>query len=83
MILSEKENIIYKGYSLNPIKRLKQHNSDESRYTSNKGPWKLVFVQQFESKTDALKREKQLKRANSKYLEWCIGQSFNIVKDFI
>ncbi len=83
MIYSERLNIIYKGYSLNPIERLRQHNNNESKFTSNKGPWELIFVQEFEAKTEALKREKQLKKANSAYLKWCIEQPFNIVSDFI
>ena len=83
MIYSEKAKIIYKGYSLNPIERLRQHNNNESKFTSNKGEWKLIFVQEFETKTQALKREKQLKRANSDYLKWCIEQPFNIVSNFV
>ena len=30
-------------------------------YTKGKGPWKLVFVQEFESKAEALVKEKKTK----------------------
>lgn len=47
----------YKGYSLSPYDRLKQHNNGESRYTQHFCPWELVYIQSFDSKTEALKRE--------------------------
>jgi putative endonuclease len=65
----------YKGYSTDPFKRLQIHNRGLSRYTSKKIPWRLVFVQECENKTEALKREKQLKKANSDYLDWLIRHS--------
>ncbi len=52
----------YRGYSENPLRRLEQHNRGESNYTKSFGPWSLVFVQSFELKKDALKREKVLKK---------------------
>ncbi|NQU33009.1 MAG: GIY-YIG nuclease family protein, partial [Bacteroidetes bacterium] len=52
-------------------------------YTKNKGPWELVFIQEFQNKKDALVREKSLKRANSKYLLWVIQQPYNIFNQFI
>ncbi len=52
----------YRGYSTQPEKRLKQHNEGESRYTKNKGPWILVFLQFFVTKREALIREKKIKK---------------------
>ena len=52
----------YKGYSLNPLQRLQFHNLGKSRWTSNFTPWKLVFIQAFESKKEALIRERKLKK---------------------
>jgi putative endonuclease len=57
----------YKGYSTDSLKRLLVHNRGLSRYTSKKVPWQLVFMQECENKTEALRREKQLKKANSDY----------------
>ena len=51
----------YKGFSTNPKKRLIQHNLGESKFTSNFGPWKLVHVEIYATKKDALIREKKLK----------------------
>jgi putative endonuclease len=52
----------YKGYSLNPQKRLLYHNAKRSRYTSHFTPWEIVHIEEFEDKTLALKREKGLKK---------------------
>ena len=69
ILQSEKDNTYYKGYSEDIQKRLKQHNNGESRYTSTKIPWKIVYFEKFETKRDALIREKQIKRFNSDYLK--------------
>ncbi len=76
---SESHNIYYKGYTQYPEKRLFEHNNNLSRYTANKGPWKLVYLEKFELKKDALIREKQLKRSNSNYIKWVIQQDYNII----
>jgi putative endonuclease len=52
----------YKGYSADPVKRLKQHNEGDCHYSSTKTPWKLVYVELCNSKSEALKREKALKK---------------------
>lgn len=57
----------YKGYSLNPHKRLDEHNNQESRYTKHFIPWVLIFVQCFDNKREALKREKALKMYSKSY----------------
>ena len=71
----------YKGSTENYAERLEQHNRGESQYTRSLIPWKLIFVQAFETKTEALKREKQLKRCNKEYLRWLITQPFNILSE--
>ena len=69
----------YKGSSENYLRRLEEHNLGESQYTRSLRPWKLIFVQAFEGKTEALKREKQLKKCNKEYLKWLITQPLNIL----
>ena len=69
IIQSEVDNTYYKGYTQNPEYRLCQHNNGESRYTSNKIPWNLVFLEEYQTKKEAIIREKQIKRFNSQYLK--------------
>jgi putative endonuclease len=61
IIYNEVFDKYYKGFSTNPKQRLKQHNLGESKFTSNFGPWKLVHVEIYITKKDALIREKKLK----------------------
>ena len=52
---------LYKGYTNDLDRRLAEHNSGKSDYTSRKGPWELVYHESFETKEDAIKREKYFK----------------------
>ncbi|MBP6022177.1 GIY-YIG nuclease family protein [Ferruginibacter sp.] len=62
IIRSEKDGSFYKGFSLQPLTRLQQHNNKESKYTAAKIPWQLFHIEIFDNKTTALKREIVLKK---------------------
>jgi putative endonuclease len=79
MIQSLVDGDLYKGSTEDYVRRLEQHNNGESRFTSIKCPWKLVYVEAFDIKSAALKREKQLKRCNRTYLNWLINQPVNFL----
>jgi putative endonuclease len=66
IIQSEKDQSYYVGYSSDVNSRLTKHNSANSGYTSTKKPWVLVYTEEFDSKTEALRREKQIKRQKSR-----------------
>ena len=72
IIQSEIDDTYDKGFTENPEQRIRQHNNGESRYTSTKMPWKLVYLEEFETKREALIREKKIKRFNSQYLKGLI-----------
>jgi len=61
---SLKDGDFYKGSTEDYLKRIQEHNNGENQFTRSKMPWKLIFVQKFETKTEALIREKKLKRCN-------------------
>ena len=82
IIQSEKDSSFYKGYTSDPLRRLAQHNSAGSEYTSGKMPWKLVYVEEFKTKTEALIREKNLKKADKERILAIISHSKNIVGRF-
>lgn len=73
IIYSSSHDVYYKGVSEEPLRRLEEHNSDRSRYTSGKGPWELVYTEQLPSKRDALIREKQIKKWNRETIERAIN----------
>lgn len=54
---------LYKGHTKDLEKRLKEHNSGKSDYTSRKGPWEIVYFEEFQSLEKAVKREKYFKSA--------------------
>jgi putative endonuclease len=77
IIYSQKHDVYYKGEAADVLARVADHNADRSTYTSGKGPWKLVYFEELANKTEALRREKILKRQNRRYLEWLIQQPIN------
>jgi putative endonuclease len=79
IIYSESKNLYYKGYSLNPQNRLQEHNNGESIFTRNKGPWILVYLEQFDTKRAALIREKALKKCSHSQIEQLLKSSKNIL----
>jgi len=80
IIHSQQKEVFYKGYTQHPEKRLFEHNNGLSRYTKGKDPWKMVYLEEFKTKKEALIRERQLKRVNPKYLRWLIQQDCNLLK---
>jgi putative endonuclease len=53
---------LYKGYTENIERRLIEHNSvGEGKWTSARGPWKLVYTKEFETKKEAMAHERFLK----------------------
>jgi putative endonuclease len=62
VIYSKSADCYYKGFSENPIKRLHQHNQAESSYTSKFSDWELIHLELFQTKKEALIREKGLKK---------------------
>ncbi len=66
IIQSIKDDNWYYGYSKNPQKRLTYHNNHQSWYTKSKQPWHIIFIRKFESKADALKFERYLKKTKNK-----------------
>ena len=59
IIYSEKFDVYYKGFTEDLNSRLEFHNTNKSKYTSGKGPWKLMYHEKFDSRSEAMKREKQ------------------------
>ena len=49
---------------------MKEHNKGDNTWTSQNGPFELVHSEKFESKTDAIKRERFLKSGKGReYLD--------------
>ncbi len=61
VLRSLKNGIIYKGSTQDIEKRLMAHNNSMVNYTSKYVPWELVITEQFETRIEALTREKWYK----------------------
>ena len=66
ILQSEVDCSFYTGFTENLEKRVVQHNNGESAYTCRKIPWKLVYFEEINSKTEAIKRERFLKAQKNK-----------------
>ncbi len=65
----------YIGSTENLELRIERHNSGWGKYSSRGIPWKLVYFEEFELKSDAIKRENKIKRMKSKkYIEDLISR---------
>ncbi|WP_242117176.1 GIY-YIG nuclease family protein [Aestuariivivens sediminicola] len=66
IIESEQDGSFYIGYTEHLDKRISEHNMGLSAYTKKKTPWKIVYVEAFTTKREAILREKFLKRQKNR-----------------
>ena len=62
ILYSEKFNKNYTGFTSNLIERFKSHNFLETKgHTLKFRPWIVIYVEFFDSKSEAMRKEKYLK----------------------
>jgi putative endonuclease len=60
--IKSKEGFLYKGMTDNLERRLIEHNDKLLSFWTKRGTdWKLIYKEEYDNKTEALKREKWLK----------------------
>jgi len=57
ILRSLKDNKLYIGTSNNIEARLKQHNNGLSKSTKYRRPFKLIYKEKYNARSDAMKRE--------------------------
>ena len=78
ILFSEKINKYNIGSSQDIDNRLEMHNAGATPSTKPGRPWKPVYNEEFDLKTEALKRENYLKRMKSRvYIETLIKGAKN------
>ena len=66
VLYSTKFDRIYIGFSANPKKRLESHNLGFVKSTKHYIPWEIAYIEEYYSRAEAMKREKQLKSAKGR-----------------
>lgn len=66
ILKSQKNGKLYKGFTNNLKRRIKEHKLGKSVFTRNNGPWNLVYYEAFISKEDARQEELFLKSGKGK-----------------
>ena len=71
ILYSQKLDRYYVGYTESLAKRLSEHNSGMSSFTSKASDWELKYSESFETRDQAHTRELEIKKKKSrKYIEW-------------
>jgi putative endonuclease len=66
ILFSEKDNLLYIGFTANLEKRLQTHNSGGSKSTAPRRPLKLIFCESYLFEEDARRREMYFKTTMGK-----------------
>ena len=73
VLYSKDYNKIYIGFTSDLEQRLRSHNElGKKGWTIKFRPWKLIYNEVYELKSDAMKREKGLKTATGRNFIWSI-----------
>ena len=76
ILQSIKNGKLYIGHTENLQDRFTDHNNGYSKYTQSGIPWKIVHVEEFDNRAEAMEREREVKRMKSrKYILKLIQKS--------
>ena len=68
IIKSLSYNTRYVGSSDDAKRRLAEHNRGECRYTKGRRPWAMMYQELYQTRSEAMKREKFLKSGQGRKL---------------
>jgi putative endonuclease len=66
VLRSLKDKHLYVGYTKDIQKRLSEHNSGLTKSTKSRLPFELLFFEEFQSRSEAMLRERFLKTGKGK-----------------
>ena len=66
VLQSEIDGRLYKGQTSNSDKRIIEHNTGKKKSTKGFKPWKLVYLEIFDSRSEAVLREKYFKTGSGR-----------------
>jgi len=62
VLKSKKDGKYYTGYTENLERRIQEHNRGKSRSVKGRGPFEVVWVERYDSKSEAMRRERVIKK---------------------
>jgi putative endonuclease len=66
ILKSESDSSFYVGHTADLKGRVQRHNNGRSLYTKAKKPWKLIYQEEFGSRSEASRREREIKEKKSR-----------------
>jgi putative endonuclease len=61
ILQSESSGRYYVGQTVELASRVAYHNANYSKALKNRGPWKLVYSEAYQTRAEAMRRERQIK----------------------
>ncbi|MBI3405479.1 MAG: GIY-YIG nuclease family protein [Acidobacteria bacterium] len=61
VLRSQTNGKLYTGQAKFPVQRLGQHNQGVSKSTRGRGPWEIVYQENYATRLEAIRRERYLK----------------------
>ena len=67
ILRSQSTGRYYVGHTENLAKRITEHNSNRTLSIKNRGPWELFYFETYDTRSQAARRERQIKSMKSRY----------------
>lgn len=79
ILYAERSDKIYIGYTSDIILRIKSHNHFGKGWTAGFRPWVVIDSEYYDSKVEAMHRERQLKSASARQkIRELIGREYKV-----
>lgn len=76
ILQSQSSGRFYVGQTEHLDERIKYHQSNYSKTNKNRGPWKLLYTEQYETRSDTMRRESYIKKQKDhRFIEWLVSAS--------
>jgi len=67
ILQSQKDGSYYVGASENVETRLDQHNRGAGKSTRARRPWRLVYTEEHNTRSEAVRREREIKKQKNRF----------------
>jgi putative endonuclease len=76
ILQSDRDGSFYIGHTARLEERLRRHNEGRSPYSKAKIPWRVIYEEDYLTRSQAMKRERELKSKKSRaYIKQLVRSS--------